>query len=184
MARLIDVQSAQRSWAERNFPPEALLAPWPLHGAGEELREFSQALATGDRLDALADAGIFLLHFCTLSNFWLVDCLGRDIERDLHYVMGECSRFANRTSAEGMSLHLFKRFSLVETAALKLVQGGLRGATINALKECVAEFWLTLAAAAYVVGDGVSFTDLVLDTWAKVAKRDWKANPETGRADG
>ena len=181
---LNQVQTAQRDWAERNFPPEALSAAWPLHGVGEELREFSQSLTEDDKLDALADAGIFLMHFCTLSNFFLSDCLGRDFERGLRYAMGEASHFTVEDNQGAMALHLFRRFSLVETAALKLVQGGLRDVTIAALKDRVADLWLTLTAAAYAIGDGMSFTSLVEDTWTKVAQRDWKANPKTGLSDG
>lgn len=57
-------------WSRHNFQDQP--ASFPLHGVAEELMEFYTAEKEDVEIDSIADAGIYLMDFCSRANVNLV----------------------------------------------------------------------------------------------------------------
>lgn len=147
-------------WAEANFGNKK----HPLFGITEELGELCHCLLKriqgirgfdnpehflSEFTDALADTGIYLAHHC--------------------YTKGIAFKFHEYTTIH----ESWSRATMEDLVAMALMEVArmLQDEGCNRVDNLVA----TLVCIG--AKEGVSFEQAVRDTWAKVQKRNWKANP-------
>lgn len=164
---LRDLQREVGEWSRRNFPGNE---PWmPLLGVVEEIcGEMPVAQSDEDKLDAAADAVIFLADFAGRSG---LDVLAFADGIEGYQSKGAMACQAAASLTVGRMAHIY----------LKLQQG-IRGDPIELKNDLRFHArWLLMALASYVRAVNESnLEDVVAATWANVSKRDWRKDPEKG----
>ena len=164
---LRDVVTEHKGWARANFPgaTEADAFTGMQEEAGEmchAVLKMKQGIRTNqdheaDFMDGIGDFAIYMIHFCELVG---VDFC-RVVAGPQRVTEHDRQRRLRNLCGALASVH----------SAMDYTHGDMNHALVslgNRLKE--------------VCGSQYDFNGIVLETWAQVKERDWKENPETGRA--
>lgn len=151
------VQAEHAEWQLRNFGHQE---PWQmLLGVVEEVGEMRDAQTTEEEVDAVGDALIFLISFCSAHGFDMGDVATRPVDTSPldRSVASSLGRLAHHT--------------------LKLSQGirGGRTAHLAALREECARALHALSA-----GQPSSVEPIVQDVWDVVKLRNWRKDSTNG----
>jgi len=143
----------------------------PLMGIAEEVGELLAATKNDEWLDALGDITIYLCDYCCRESIALPEFIALD-EGDEH------------DAADGIVIymgHLF-RCHLKRHQRIR----GFNDRDIFTHERHRALIGLIWHLEQYArIGMGRTLLEILNETWGRVvAKRDWRANPETGKVDG
>lgn len=170
------IQGEAWTWTQKNFPGQT---PWqPLLGVCEELGELSDAYIEamsgndfGETKDAIGDAAIFLVNFCSHVKIDVASALAlpastppdRHAYRTILRAVAGC----------GAIVHAY----LKDTQGIRGGGPGNRAKMEGGIRNLIAN----LSAICTTIG--TTLEQVVAETWDVVKQRDWTKNPLTGATD-
>lgn len=191
------LQEEVGAWAGRNFPGSTDNESF--HGVVEEIGELADALirhqealdkcdgdAEDEALDALGDAigdaTVFLADYAGRRGISISSVLA-----ELGLPFATLSQFQDEVSMgadtlDDPVLRLTAAIGDLAHARLKMRQGIRAATAIQLAAERGAVGRIAIWLSVLCSREGLDYGVAVDQTWAEVSKRDWVANPETGRA--
>jgi len=173
------LQVEHRAWAKKNFPDSP---SWhPLLGIFEEIGELFSADMKENReekIDAVGDIVIFLVHYCNRNGYDFFGCI-RDTPDALEAKYDEDSSGEfDHLSRVDLPAQLVIAAGSLAHSHLKSEQG-IRPDDHESKKITAVRTIMALLAWHCVYSD-IHFQSAIEKTWAKVKARDWNANKENG----
>lgn len=165
------IQAEQVAWSLKNFGEQP--AYRPMLGIIEELRELEDADNDENDVeveDALGDVAIYMLDYCGKRG-WRMQAL---------WDVRVCPEWLEEytVSEYGMPYvsPFIKRLSHSQLKGEQNIRGGAEKHDQVLMGTLSSVLWLLDEVAKAADKD---FPSILTGVWAKVSKRDWKANPDT-----
>jgi hypothetical protein len=190
MANYNQIQNEIYQWSITNFENncskktgQLLFALPSFLGIVEEIGEYHEANNDKDEIDALADCGIYLLDFCNREGIESISNLV--VSLDKHTISTKEAflslPYRNITIILGKLSHcILKHHQGIRDYSPQTNEGMEKYKTERNLEVYHLLAWLEYQAL--LVTDTPFITHLE-NTWSKVKKRNWKANPSTAHVE-